>query len=142
MAERDWDAEIRKLGQDLAKGLAGLRFITNHNSQRLDRLEKTDLAGKVTVMEVHVEGVRNHITRSANIPERLTVLEVQVKELLDARKDHTGQITALKVNEARELAGVEKSKARWGLYAAIATGVLSGVASILIQLIKWLGETQ
>lgn len=141
MADRDWDREINKLGRDLAKGLAGLRFITNHNSERLGRLEQMDVINKVTVMEVHVEGVRNHINKSANVPERLIVLEVQVRELLDAHKDHTGQITALKVNEARELAGVEKSKARWGLYAAIGTGVLSGVASILIQLIKWLGDT-
>ena len=140
------DREISKLSQDLAQGLSGLRFMLDAYATRLAKIERDDVSKQLAKVETLVEILHSRI---ADLPERLRVIEAQVADLRSAGREHTGEIINLKVNEARDLAGVEKDKtkaetekSKWGLYAAISTGILAGLASLGVQLMKWLGGTQ
>ena len=96
-------------------------------------------ANKAAIEELKVKQVRLE-ERIRELERREAVNADRIEELRVAKKEHTGKIATLTVNDARDIASTEKTKAQWALYAAVAAALVSGIASLLVQLIKVLAE--
>jgi chromosome segregation ATPase len=116
--------EANDLRNDLTRHSHAAKFAAGANKTAIDDLKQ------------RVEKVEE---RLHELEKREAVNEERVQGLMDARKEHTGKISTLEKNEAKDIAGTEKKKAQWGLYSAVAVAVLSGLASLAVQLLKMLG---
>ena len=116
--------EANELRNDLTKQSQAAQFAAKANKAAIDELKER--VGKVE-------------DRVHEMEKREAVNDERVKNLLETRKDHTGKIQSLTINDAKDEKETEKTKAKWGLYGAVAVAVLSGLASLLVQLLKMLG---
>jgi hypothetical protein len=133
---KDLERELRVLSQDLAKGLAGLRFMSDANTARVKRLEGIGAEAKFASIGERLKNVE--VLR--DLGTRLAVVESMLDDLRANHRENTGKIQAIQLGDAKESAGVEKTKAKWGTITAIAVAVISGIASLVIQLMQTLAE--
>lgn len=113
--------ELNELRNDLTRHSHAAKFAAGANKAAIE-----DLKRRIEAMDAMLRGLK----------EREAADAVRLQNLEETRKEHTGRIETLRVNEARDLAGSQRSAAKWGLYGAIAVAVISGVASLALQLMK------
>jgi len=120
---KDMARETNELRNDLTRHSHAAKFATSANKSAIE-----DLRSEQAKLEERVR----------ELEKREAVSSDRIEELREAKREHTGKIQTLTVNDAKDTSGTEKAKAKWGLYAGVAVAVVSGLASLLAQLLKML----
>jgi SMC interacting uncharacterized protein involved in chromosome segregation len=127
--------------KELAREVNGLR----------NDLAKSAAAGKFTASanRASIEEVK---TAQAKLEHRLRVLEgtaptieLRLSQLEETDKEHTGKIRTIEVETAKDSGAIEVAKTKeeektkridkqWGVYAAIATALITGILNLLMHI--------
>lgn len=116
--------EANDLRSDLTRHSHAARFAASANKAAVE-----DLKSKQLKLE----------ERLRDLERREAVNADRIGDLRDAKREHTGKIQTLSINDARDDKVAEKTKAAWRLYGMVAVAVVSAVGSLILQLLKMLG---
>lgn len=134
MSDSEVHRELRQLSRDLAKGLSAVRFMVEANTARIKKLERLGAEGKLAALEERLRVLDD----LRDVPARLLAIETQMDGLKETDREQTGKIRTLEIGDARGHKELEKSRIRWGAVVSIGVAVMSGVGSLVIQLIRML----
>lgn len=121
---KDLARETNDLRNDLTRHGHAAKFATSANKAAID-----DMKDRQSKLEERIR----------DLEKKEAVNSDRIDDLRESKKEHTGKIQTLTVNDAKDVVKSEKTKAQWGLYAAVAVAVVSALASLAVQLLKMLG---
>ena len=141
---KDLAKEINLLGKDLAKGLQGVSFLVNKTADDLKDLRqdyaKSDLAGhqRNVAYESRLVKLETQLQTMSEVPQRLAVIESLIRDLQENKKDVTGKVHALQLEQGNRKFDTENNKARLGFKAAVVAAAVPGLVSLILKLLELL----
>ena len=130
------DSDIKELRRDvgdvkndLAKGIGAVSYMTESNEKEISEAKRERAALLRDVQDFRL-----------TMEARLVKLEVVQGNSEESRREHTGRVRTLELDDARDEAGGKKSAAKWGTVGVVVAAGISGFASLAIHVFERLSR--